>query len=115
MTPLLCYRYYFMGKWDFLVIDQAGRPWDAVHGTCTGDQEMVFYSMSGARRGSGWYATTRRGALRCVYYRTKKHARLVAGGIIRDAIQRNAWRFVSPIGQTVDESGCAHVTIPRKQ
>lgn len=105
MKSLKCYQYVYNTVTYYTVIDQAGRPWDMLD-YCT------FVLMSTVKRNHPWYSKSERGILRRIQrnadnlrYQTLTAQEIERTRLMYNSIQKNAWRFVDPIGQQEDSLG----------
>lgn len=118
MTPMKCYRFdvhdnniIALSEEIVLVIDQADRPWQL---TADSECSFLFTLMSSFGRSTKSldYATTEMGAKRVL---AKKYgaplALLPKSHLSYKIIQRNAWRFVSPLGYIKDDFGIVSLEI----
>lgn len=109
MAPLTCYWYPYMGMRYYMIIDQAGRPWDTLHIShiriwCK-RHVVDFYPMwsedgpisYGNQGMSRWIAENEEQARRIVRQNADAGLHPITEGFEYETIQRNAWRFVSPL------------------
>lgn len=110
MNPLRCFYYHIDCGIGYIVEDQAGRPWDLAD---TSSQHSVppkvlqFYLMSSLGGNTSRFITNIEKARRALSISKKRPRRFypLKGGAIYAAVQRNAWRFVTPMGQYKETNG----------